>query len=74
MPELIEWRDGVVRATRDLTHDIRMFEIAPSGEFVVAGAGQPYQCRRPDRRTAGRAQLFHRRPLHGRLSDRRQAA
>jgi len=39
MPELIEWRDGVVRATRDLTHDIRMIEIAPSGAFVVPAPG-----------------------------------
>src|SRR5271155_3929119 len=39
MPELIEWRDGVVRATRDLTHDIRMIEIAPSGEFAVPAPG-----------------------------------
>jgi vanillate O-demethylase ferredoxin subunit len=39
MPDLIEWRDGVVRATRDLTHDIRMFEIAPSGEFAVPAPG-----------------------------------
>jgi ferredoxin-NADP reductase len=39
MPDLIEWRDGVVRATRDLTHDIRMLEIAPSGEFAVPAPG-----------------------------------
>src|SRR5277367_6424333 len=39
MPELIEWRDGVVRATRDLTHDIRMIEIVPSGEFAVPAPG-----------------------------------
>jgi ferredoxin-NADP reductase len=39
MPELIEWRDGVVRATRDLTHDIRTIEIAPSGEFAVPAPG-----------------------------------
>src|SRR5271163_1481841 len=39
MPELIEWRDGVVRATRDLTHDIRSIEIAPTGEFAVPAPG-----------------------------------
>jgi ferredoxin-NADP reductase len=39
MPEAIEWRDGIVRATRDLTAAIRMIEIEPSGEFVAASPG-----------------------------------
>jgi ferredoxin-NADP reductase len=39
MPDPIEWRDGVVRATRDLTHDIRMIEIAPSGAFAAPAPG-----------------------------------
>src|SRR5271170_4693215 len=39
MAERIEWREGVVRATRDLSPDIRMIEILPSGEFVVPAPG-----------------------------------
>ncbi len=39
MAELIEWRDGVVRATRDLTANIRMIEIEPVGGFVAASPG-----------------------------------
>ena len=39
MSELIEWRDGVVRATRDLTPAIRLIEIEPSGAFVAASPG-----------------------------------
>jgi ferredoxin-NADP reductase len=39
MPEPIEWRDGVVRATRDLTPAIRLIEIEPSGGFVAASPG-----------------------------------
>jgi vanillate O-demethylase ferredoxin subunit len=34
MPELIEWRGATLRTTRDLTADIRLFEIEASGEFV----------------------------------------
>ena len=39
MPEAIEWRDGMVRATRDLTPAIRLIEIEPSGGFVAASPG-----------------------------------
>jgi ferredoxin-NADP reductase len=39
MAEVIEWRDGVVRATRDLTPAIRLIEIEPKGEFVTASPG-----------------------------------
>ncbi len=39
MAEAIEWRDGTVRATRDLTSAIRMIEIEPRGEFVAASPG-----------------------------------
>jgi ferredoxin-NADP reductase len=39
MAEVIEWRDGKVRATRDLTPAIRLIEIEPSGEFVAASPG-----------------------------------
>jgi ferredoxin-NADP reductase len=35
----IEWRSAVLQATRDLTPDIRLFEIAPSGEFVAPTPG-----------------------------------
>ncbi len=34
MRDPIEWRRARLRATRDLTPDIRLFEIEPSGEFV----------------------------------------
>ena len=39
MAEVIEWREGVVRATRDLTSAIRLIEIEPSGEFIAASPG-----------------------------------
>ena len=39
MAEVIEWRDGVVRATGDLTSAIRLIEIEPSGGFVAASPG-----------------------------------
>src|SRR6478672_6138038 len=39
MPELIEWRGATLRATRDLTADIRLFEIEPSGAFVQPTPG-----------------------------------
>src|ERR1700691_4165873 len=39
MAEVIEWRDGVVRATRDRTSAIRLIEIEPSGGFVAASPG-----------------------------------
>ncbi len=39
MQKPIEWRGAQLRATRDLTPDIRLFEIEPSGEFVVPTPG-----------------------------------
>jgi ferredoxin-NADP reductase len=39
MPERIEWRSGRLRSVRDLTPDIRLFEIEPSGELVVPTPG-----------------------------------
>jgi ferredoxin-NADP reductase len=39
MAEVIEWRDGRVRATRDLTPAIRLIEIEPSGAFVAPSPG-----------------------------------
>jgi ferredoxin-NADP reductase len=39
MAEQIEWRSGRLLSTRDLTPDIRHFEIEPSGEFVVPTPG-----------------------------------
>jgi ferredoxin-NADP reductase len=39
MPEQIQWRSGRLRSVRDLTSDIRLFEIEPSGEFVVPTPG-----------------------------------
>ena len=64
-----------MRATRDLTPDIRLIEIAPAGGVRSADARQPSQCRRADRRSSGRPLLFDRRPVRRwRLSHRRQAA
>ena len=39
MGEQIDWRSARLRSTRDLTPDIRLFEIEPSGEFVVPTPG-----------------------------------
>ena len=39
MPEQIEWRSARLRSVRDLTSDIRLFEIEPSGEFVAPTPG-----------------------------------
>ena len=39
MAERIEWGDGVVRATRDLSPDIRSIEIAPASGFVPPSPG-----------------------------------
>lgn len=39
MADLIEWRSGIVRATRDLTPDVRLIEIEPSEGFVIASPG-----------------------------------
>ena len=67
MAEAIEWRSARLRSVRDLTPDIRLFEIEPAGRL---------RCRRRpaaisiswSRSTGGRsAQLFGCRPLHGRL-------
>ena len=39
MPELVEWREAKLIATRDLTPDIRMFEIEALAEFVKPTPG-----------------------------------
>src|SRR5271163_5327750 len=39
MADVIEWRDGMVCATRDLTPAIRLIEIEPSSGFVAASPG-----------------------------------
>ncbi len=39
MSDWIEWDEGVVRATRDLSPEIRSIEIAPAGEFVSPTPG-----------------------------------
>jgi len=39
MPEAIEWQSAKLRSTKDLTPDIRLFEIEPSGEFVPPTPG-----------------------------------
>jgi ferredoxin-NADP reductase len=39
MPEPIDWRSARLRATRNLTPDIRLFEIEASGTFVVPSPG-----------------------------------
>jgi ferredoxin-NADP reductase len=39
VPEQIDWRSARLRSTRDLTPDIRLFEIEPSGKFVVPTPG-----------------------------------
>jgi vanillate O-demethylase ferredoxin subunit len=39
MGEQIEWRSAKLRSVRDLTPDIRLFEIEPSGEFVAPTPG-----------------------------------
>jgi ferredoxin-NADP reductase len=39
MPEQIEWQSGRLLSVRDLTPDIRLFEIEPSGEFVAPAPG-----------------------------------
>jgi ferredoxin-NADP reductase len=39
MAERIEWGEAVVRATRDLSADIRLIEIAPAGAFVTPSPG-----------------------------------
>lgn len=39
MAEQIEWGEGIVRATRDLSPDIRSIEIAPASGFVSPSPG-----------------------------------
>lgn len=39
MPEQIQWRRAKLRSVRDLTPDIRLFEMEPSGEFIVPTPG-----------------------------------
>ena len=42
MPEAIEWRSGRLREVRDLSPDIRLFEIEPVGEFVPPTPGSHF--------------------------------
>lgn len=42
MAETIEWRPARLKGTRDLTADIRLFEIEPSGPFVVPTPGSHF--------------------------------
>jgi ferredoxin-NADP reductase len=42
VPEQIDWRSARLRSVRDLTPDIRLFEIAPSGDFVVPTPGSHF--------------------------------
>jgi NAD(P)H-flavin reductase len=39
MPEATEWRSARLRSARDLTTDIRLFEIEPEGPFVPPSPG-----------------------------------
>src|SRR3712207_532632 len=39
MGKQVEWRKATLRSVRDLTSDIRLFEIEPEGEFVAPTAG-----------------------------------
>ena len=39
MPEAIDWRSARLLSTRDLTPDIRLFEIESSGDFVPPTPG-----------------------------------
>jgi vanillate O-demethylase ferredoxin subunit len=39
MQEIIEWQPAQLRATRDVTPDIRLFEIEPSGRFEMPTPG-----------------------------------
>jgi vanillate O-demethylase ferredoxin subunit len=39
VPENIDWRRARLRSVRDLSPDIRLFEIEPSGEFVAPTPG-----------------------------------
>lgn len=39
MTKTTEWRGARLRATRDLTHDVRLFEIEPESDFASAAPG-----------------------------------
>ena len=43
MPAQIDWRDARLRSTVDITPDIRLFEIEPSGAFVAPTPGSHIQ-------------------------------
>jgi ferredoxin-NADP reductase len=42
MPEQLEWRRAQLRSVRDVTSDIRLFEIEPAGKFVVPTPGSHF--------------------------------
>ena len=42
MTEQIEWRSGQLRSVHDLTPNIRLFEIVPTGDFVVPTPGSHF--------------------------------
>jgi ferredoxin-NADP reductase len=42
MPDAIEWRSGSLREVRDLSPDIRLFEIEPAGDFVPPTPGSHF--------------------------------
>ena len=42
MPEAIDWRSARLRTVRDLSPDIRLFEIEPTGEFVAPTPGSHF--------------------------------
>jgi vanillate O-demethylase ferredoxin subunit len=42
MSEAVEWRGAELRAVRDLSPDIRLFEIEPAGEFVPPTPGSHF--------------------------------
>jgi ferredoxin-NADP reductase len=42
MSEAIEWRSARLRSVRDLSPDIRLFEIEPTGEFVPPSPGSHF--------------------------------
>jgi vanillate O-demethylase ferredoxin subunit len=42
MPETIDWRSARLRAIRDLSPDIRLFEIEPTGQFVPPTPGSHF--------------------------------
>lgn len=42
MPEPIDWRSAGLRAIRDLSPDIRLFEIEPTGQFVAPTPGSHF--------------------------------